>query len=204
MTWSRSRRFITGTGGFALGGLALTFGLTTMAEGAQVERAGALAITVEFLAALGAFYCIAAGLWGAWRPATMRASIRAVRILLSWVVLMSVLLCLALPLMALATMTRSDWASFAALAAYLVIALAAIVGVVRKPRLTVTVLGLAAAYAGLSLAYEIRNIIVPGRDQLSGPAPAISFVIAGSLFAAVIAAFVFAWPLRSNGGEAAS
>lgn len=101
-------------------------------------------------------------------------------------------------------MTRSEWASFVALAAYLVIALAAIVGVVRKPRLTVTVLGLAAAYAGLSLAYEIRNIIVPGRDQLSGPAPAISFVIAGSLLVAVIAAFVFAWPLRSNGGEASS
>ncbi|HWG33746.1 MAG TPA: hypothetical protein VN650_06230 [Gemmatimonadaceae bacterium] len=173
-----------------------------MAQGAQVERAGALAIIVDFLAALGAFYCAAAGLWGAWRPATTRASVRAVRILLSWVVLMSVLLCLGLRLTAPATMTRSDWASFVAVAAYLVIALAAIVGVVRKPRLTVTVLGLAAAYAGLSLAYELRNIIVPGRDQLSGPAPAISFVIAGSLLVAVIAAFVFAWPLRSNGGEA--
>src|SRR6185437_7021455 len=167
MTWSRSRRFITGTGGLVIGGLALTFGLTTMAEGAQVERAGALAITVEFLAALGAFYCAAAGLWGAWRPATTRASVRAVRILLIWVVLMSVLICLGLPLTAPATMTRSEWASFAVLAAYLVIALAAIVGVVPKPRLTVAVLGLAAAYAGLSLAYELRNIIVPGRDQLS-------------------------------------
>jgi hypothetical protein len=50
--------------------------------------------------------CVAAGLWGAWRPATTRASIRAVRTLLFWVALMSVLLCLGLPLTARATMTR--------------------------------------------------------------------------------------------------
>ncbi len=204
MTWSRSRRFLTSAGGFVLGALALTFGLTTVAAGAQVERAGAVAIAVELLAALGAFYCVATGLWGAWRPATARASIRTVRILSSWVALMSVLLCLGLPLTAPAAMARWDWASFVALTAFLVIALTAIVGIVRKPRLTVTVLGLAAAYAGLSLAYEIRNIIVPGRDQLMGPATSLSLMIAGSLFVAVIAAFVLAWSLRSTGGEAAS
>lgn len=84
MTWSRSRRIVIGTGGFALGALALTLGLIAMAQGAQIEHAGGLAIVVEWSVAFGGIYLVAAGLWGGWMPGTRRACIQSVRALSSW------------------------------------------------------------------------------------------------------------------------
>lgn len=201
MTWSLLRRLSISTGGFLLAAFVLPLGLTTTAQGAQVERAGAVAIVVEMLVALGGLYCVAAGLWGRWRPATAQARVRSARILLTWAALISALLCLALPLTAPATMTRVEWISFVTLAAYFVVSVMAIVGIARSPRLTVGVLGLAAAYAGLSLALATRIILASGTDQLSGPAPALSFLLSASVSLSVIAAFVLAWPLRANGDE---
>lgn len=116
MTWSLLRRLTISTGGFLLGAFALTLGLTTTAQGAQVERAGAVAIVVEMLVALGGLYCVAAGLWGRWRPATAQARVRSARILLTWAALISALLCVALSLTAPATMTRVEWVSIVTLA----------------------------------------------------------------------------------------
>ncbi|MGH7648421.1 MAG: hypothetical protein ACREND_09915, partial [Gemmatimonadaceae bacterium] len=123
--------------------------------------------------------------------------------LLGWAMLMSSLLSLALPLTAPSSMTRVEWVSLVTLTAYFVIALAALVGIVRNPRLTVAVLAPAAAYAGVSLAYQARKIVATGTDRLAGPAPAISFVLSASLLIAVVAAFALAWPLRQMNGGAA-
>lgn len=99
-------------------------------------------------------------------------------------------------------MTRSEWANFIVLSAYLVVALIAIRGIVRNPRLTVTLLGLSAACAAVTLAIAIRNIVLPGSDRLAGPAGAISFALSSSLLIAIIATFMLAWPLRPGNGDA--
>jgi len=179
-----------------LGALALTIGLTTIAQGAQVETAGALALIIELVFALGGGYVALAGLWGGWLPGTTRARVRTVRVLLSWVVLTSAVFCLALPLGARATMTRAEWISLVSLAAYVVIALTAIRGIVRMPGLTVVLLGLAAAYSAVALGFLLRDLVVPGKYPLTGPPAAFAFALSASVMIGNIAAFWLAWPLR--------
>jgi len=192
---------MTVTAGLALGVVTLAIGLTGMAQGAQVERAGAVAIAVALVVALVGFYFVAVGLWAGWSPATARLRVRSFRILLSWVVLESTLFCLALPLTAPSAMTRSEWVSLAALMGYFVIALTSMAAIVRKPRQTVILIGLAAASAVATLAYGAWTAFASGADRFSGPAGALSFVLAGSLCVAILGAFMLAWPLRAGERE---
>jgi hypothetical protein len=199
MTWSRPQRVFVTISGIVLGLAALLFGLIALAAGAQAERAGALAALAAFLVACFGLYLAAAGLWGGWSPGgVVRLRIRSARVALGWVVLGSLFLCLGLPLTTPGAMTRAEWVSFGVLASVLAIAIFGIVAVTRRPRVTILLLGIAAAYALVMLFNAVRALLAPAAPRLAGPGPALSFALAVSLSVAIIAAFLLAWPLRAG------
>lgn len=123
--------------------------LTDLGQGAQVERAGALAVLVSLLLAGLGVYLAAAGVWGGWSPGGNEGSrVRSLRLALSWVALTSLVLCLAMPLTNPAVMTRTEWLNLGLPVGYLAIAVFTIVAVRRVPRVTVVFLGIGSAYAG--------------------------------------------------------
>src|SRR5690348_12877764 len=110
MTWSRIQRVAATADGCFLAFVAVLFCLTDLAQGPQLERAGALAVLSSLLLAGLGVYLAAAGVWGAWSPGgNERLRVRSLRLALSWAALASLVLCRRLPLMNPAAMTRTEW-----------------------------------------------------------------------------------------------
>jgi hypothetical protein len=95
-------------------------------------------------------------------------------------------------------MTRAEWTSVVVLGALLTIAAVALIGVSRRPRVVVALLGAGAAYGAYMALRLAAVLLTPLAAQYSGPARTLSLLVAGSFSLALVAAFILAWPLRST------
>jgi len=189
-----------GFGGTLFGFAALVLGATMLAQYASSRQQGALVGFIVVATAPLGFYGVVAASWGSLGPGSdVRRRVRAVRIASACALLIGLYLLLALPLFG--SMTLIEWAALARLTMMVVGAACGLFAISRTPKLTAILLAVSAAIATLFPA-SILGAIVSDTGVVLGPAMTLSFLMAGSLWLALVAAAVLAWPFRSLRGEA--
>ena len=125
----------------------------------------------------------------------MRRRIRIVRVMLAWVVLVSLYMALSLPLLAPAAMTPREWVSLVVLLGYVAMAAYGITAVGRDPRGVASVLTAAVTLGGLWAIGLLRSLWNRGAGL--GPAATLANLIALSLVIAFLASLAVAWRMHS-------
>jgi hypothetical protein len=194
LVWSLRRRLLVGLGGALFGFAALVLGATTLAQYESSRQEGALVAFIVIASAPLGLYGLAAASWGHWAPGTdLRRRVRVVRVASGWALLIGFYLLMALPLFG--TMTLFAWEAFARLTFIVVSAACGLFVPLRAPKLTAILLVVAAVTATV-VPFRILTTIVSDAGVILGPGMTLSFLMAGSLWLALVAAAILAWPIR--------
>jgi hypothetical protein len=192
--WSLRHRLLVGFGGALFGFAALVLGATMLAQYESSRQQGTLVGFIVLASAPVGLYGLVAASWGHWGPGTdLRRRVRVVRIASAWALLIGFYLIMALPLFG--TMTHFAWEALARLTMIVVSAACGLFVPLRAPKLTAILLGVSAVTAAV-VPVRILAAIVGDTGVILGPGMTLTFLMAGSLWLALVAAAILAWPIR--------
>jgi hypothetical protein len=170
----------------------LILGATELNIGFEGSRPAFAVALGCFLLALVAGWLLVSAVRGSGAPsADPHRRRQAVRLLLGWALLVQSYMLVSLPLR---TLTAEEWGSLVTLAGLIVLTAFGGLQLWRAPRAALLALGLAAACGSFMMARFIW-VISRWSGMYAGPAVTLSYLVALSMSASLILAFLTAWPL---------